>query len=188
MNRNGTTSAGKQRWRCKTCNASTTHNNNSDAKQLKSFLRWLFAKDAQKDIKGGDRTFRRMSARFWSIWALPPIIDEIHDVVYIDGIYVTKKLAVLIASTDDYVLGWYLARSEHLKAWEALISRISPPAIVVTDGAPSFERARKKYWPDIEVQRCTLRAYRQVRRYTTSRPILSAGQELYKLAQEVKRL
>lgn len=188
MKRNGTTKSGTQRWRCKACGASASHKYNSDAKQLKAFLKWLFSKDAQADMKGGGRTFRRMAARFWPIWALPPIIDEIHDIVYIDGIYITKKLVILIASTDDFVLGWYLARSEHSKAWEALISRIAPPVIVVTDGAPGFEKARKKYWPDTEVQRCTLHAYRQVRRYTTSRPKLPAGVELYGLAQDLKKL
>lgn len=188
MKRNGTTSCGTQRWRCKACGASATHKINSDAKQLKTFLSWLFSKNAQTDMKGGGRTFRRKTSHFWSIWAMPPIIDEIHNVIYIDGIYISRKLVVLIASTDDFVLGWYLARSEHSKAWGALMSRIAPPEIVVTDGACGFEKARKQYWPNTEVQRCVLHAFRQVRRYTTSRPKLPAGIELYGLAQELKKL
>lgn len=188
MKRNGTTSAGKQRWRCKTCNASTTRKNNNDAKQLKIFLRWLFSKNAQKDMKGQGRSFRRATSRFWSIWALPPLVDEIHRVVHVDGIHISRTLEVLIATTDDYVLGWYLSRGEHSRAWEALMRRIAPPEIVVIDGGPGFEKARKKVWPDTEVQRCVLHAFWQVKRYTTSNPRTQAGIELYGLACKLKRL
>lgn len=70
----------------------------------------------------------------WSYWALPPIIDQVHDVIYVDGIHLGRKAVVLIAQSDEYVLGWYVARSEKAIAWEALMERIAPPLLVVTDG------------------------------------------------------
>ena len=42
---------------------------------------------------------------------------------------------VLIACSDEYVLGWYLARSEHTQAWVNLFRRIAAPDMVVSDGA-----------------------------------------------------
>ncbi len=39
MTKHGKTKAGKQRWRCKSCNTTKTHTINSDAKQLKIF--WI---------------------------------------------------------------------------------------------------------------------------------------------------
>lgn len=188
MKRNGTTKAGTPRWRCKACGASATHTYNSDAKQLKKFLGWLLSKKTQAEMPGGGRSFRRMAERFWGLWALPPLVDEIHPVVFIDAIYIARNARVLIACSESHVLGWYLARSEHSKAWGALMSRIAPPGLVVTDGAPGFEKARKRWWPDTVVQRCTIHAFRQVKKYTTTKPKLPAGVELYALALELMRL
>ena len=78
MKRNGTTKAGTPRWRCKACGASASHTYNSDAKQLKMFLGWLLSKKTQAEMPGGGRSFRRMAERFWGLWALPPLVDEIH--------------------------------------------------------------------------------------------------------------
>ena len=46
----------------------------------------------------------------------------------------------------DYVLGWYLCRYEHSGAWEALMSRIAEPKVVVSDGGTGF----RKYRPNSE--------------------------------------
>jgi len=137
------------------------------------------------DMAGGGGTFRNRAARFWTFWALPPLVDEIHRVVYVDCIYLARNVIVLIACSDDHVLGWYLARSENADSWAALISRIAPPLVVVTDGGSGFMKARRRVWPDTEVQRCTFHAFCQVKRYTTSRPNLPAGIELYGLAKDL---
>jgi len=186
--RNGKTSSGKQRWYCKNCKASKTNKIDNSAKRLDLFLRWLLSKQRQIDMPGQGRTFRRNTSEFWSIWPLSNIVDEIHRVIYCDGIYVAINVVVLIAASDDYVLGWYLARSENSKSWAALMSRIAAPDLVVTDGGTGFEKARKRVWPDTEVQRCTFHAFCQVKRYTTSRPNLEAGVELYSLAKELLRI
>jgi len=185
MKRNGRNSSGTQRWRCRSCGASATHTHDSDAKRLKAFLGWLLSGSLQKDMPGEGRTFRRRCARFWEIWPLPPVCDEAHRVVYVDGIYLARGVVVLIARSDDHVIGWYLARSENSRAWRALMSRIAPPDMVVTDGGPGFEKARRREWPDTKVQRCTFHAFCQVRRHTTSRPKLQAGAELYGLAKDL---
>lgn len=44
MKRNGKTSAGRQRWRCRSCGASSTHGNDTAARELKAFLSWLLGK------------------------------------------------------------------------------------------------------------------------------------------------
>ncbi len=74
--------------------------------------------------------------------------------IYVDGLYLSRNVVILIAASDDYVLSWYLARSENSHAWEALLSRIAPPNMVVTDGGAGFAKAVKKVWPDTVVQRC----------------------------------
>ena len=54
--------------------------------------------------------------------------------VFVDGIYLSRKLVVLIACTKTHVLGWYVAKGETTRAWQALMSRIAPPDVVVCDG------------------------------------------------------
>ena len=183
MKKHGKTKAGKQRWICKSCKATKTHAINSDAKQLKIFLDWLLSRKRQTDITHAtDRTFRNRTARFWKYWALPPLIDEIHKVVYVDGFHLGRKAVVLIACSDEYVLGWYLARHEHTQAWVNLLRRIAPPDMVVSDGGQGFRNAVKQIWPDTQIQRCAFHAFNQVRRCTTYNPRLVPGRELLLIA------
>ena len=183
MKKHGKTKAGKQRWICKSCKATKTHAINSDAKQLKIFLDWLLSRKRQTDITHAtDRTFRNRTARFWKYWALPPLIDEIHKVVYVDGFHLGRKAVVLIACSDECVLGWYLARHEHTQAWVNLLRRIVPPDMVVSDGGQGFRNAVKQIWPDTQIQRCAFHAFNQVRRCTTHNPRLVPGRELLLIA------
>ena len=41
-------------------------------------------------------------------------MEEVHDVVYLDGIYLARNLCVLICCNDTHVLGWYVCRYEHV--------------------------------------------------------------------------
>ena len=50
MKRNGRTSAGTQRWRCRECGSSAVHANDVAARDLKAFLAWLTSKDVQRDM------------------------------------------------------------------------------------------------------------------------------------------
>jgi hypothetical protein len=181
--RAGKTTANKQRWQCLKCKATFTNQIDNRAKLLGQFLKWLISKEIQLDMVGEGRSFRRKTAFAWELWALPPLIDEIHDVVYVDGIHLGRKAVVLIACNDTHVLGWYLARSENANAWQALLSRIAAPAVVVSDGGSGFKKAVRAVWSGTRIQRCTFHAYSQVVRYTTRKPHLRAGIELYGLAR-----
>lgn len=185
MKRNGRTKAGAQRWRCRSCGSSASHRHDGDAKALRSFVSWLLSKGTQADMPGGGRTFRRRTARFWEIWPMPDVVDEVHRVVFVDGIWIARDCVVLIACSDEFVLSWHLARSETRRAWQSLLSRIAPPDMVVADGGSGFAAAVAEEWPQTRVQRCTFHTFCQVRRYTTSRPRLQAGIELYGLACEL---
>ena len=62
---------------------------------------------------------------------------------------------------------------------------IPAPDVVVTDGGSGFAKAVRETWPRTRVQRCTFHAFSQVRRYTTTRPRLQAGRELYAIARDL---
>lgn len=128
---------------------------------------------------------RRHFAGFWRLWPVFGVVDEVHHVVFIDGIYLSRKLVILIACTKDHVLGWHVARTEKTSAWVALMERISPPDVLVCDGGSGIERAVRQTWPTTAVQRCTFHAYSAVKRKTTTRPGTQAGVELYGLARDL---
>ena len=186
--KNGYTSSGRQRWRCLDCGSSQTIKYDTEASRLEEFLDWLLSKDIQLEMPGQGRTFRRRTAEFWRIWPMPPQTGEIHRVVYVDGIYLARDLVILIASSDEYILSWYMAQAETSRAWEALLAAIPAPSVAVSDGGSGFQKALRKVWPETKIQRCVFHAFSQVRRYTTSRPRLQAGIELYGLAKDLLHL
>ena len=185
MKRNGHTSSGATRWRCKACGASCTHRIDTAAKRLAEFLSWLMGKSAQSEMPGEGRTFRRRTSEFWDIWPIAPWTGEVCDIVFLDGIWIGRDAVVLIACTRDHALAWHLAQSECAEAWAALVMRIPAPAMAVSDGAPGLAKATRAVWPKTRIQRCTFHAFCQVKRCTTSRPKLDAGVELYSLAKRL---
>ena len=188
MRRNGTTSSGRQRWRCGGCGSSSVRKIDSRAKRLGLFLRWLLSKQTQSDMGCSRSTFKRATREFWEIWPIAPWTGEVCDVVFLDGIWIGRDAVVLIACTREHVVAWHLAERECAGAWAALIMRVPAPAMAVADGAPGFAKAARAVWPSTRVQRCTFHAFCQVRRYTTSRPKLDAGIELYSLARRLLRV
>lgn len=180
-----TTGIRRERWRARACGASSTHANDSAARDLRSFVGWLLSKDTQLDMPGQGRTFRRKTSRFWGIWPMPEVVDEIHRVVFVDGHLDRPRPGrphrVLGAARS--VLAPRPRRDGLGLAIAALARRAAD--MVVTDGGSEFASAAAKEWPATKVQRCTFHAFCQVRRKTTTRPKLQAGKELYALAKEL---
>lgn len=166
MVKNGTTSAGRQRWRCLSCGSSSVKRNDTRSRWLKVFVGWLLGKASQSELGMAARTFRDKTTAFWDLWPIIPICDEIHHVVYMDGIWLTRKCIILIACTEDHVIGCHLAQSENSKDWACLMARIAAPAsssateaaasrrpgaphgrTLVSKDAPSMPSARSKDAP-----------------------------------------
>lgn len=95
MKRNGTTSSGRQRWRCKSCGSSTTMKYDPEPKRLELFLEWLLSRGRQCDMGMPARTFRQGTAGFWRLWPILPACDEIHHVVYMDGLWIGRDCVLL---------------------------------------------------------------------------------------------
>ena len=184
----GKTNAGAQRWYCKECKMAFTQKIDKNTKEFKEFLDWLFSKKTQQEMPGGGRSFRRRTAKFWNLWPMPPKIEDARDVLFLDGIYLSRKACILICCDEKYVLGWYLCRYEHARAWVALMSRIAEPKVVVSDGGTGFKKASKKVWPRAQHQRCVFHVFCQVKRYTTTKPNTIAGVELYILAKDLLKI
>lgn len=113
----GKTRAGSQRWYCTRCNTSFVNTIDNSTKRFTQFITWLFSKDTQEMMPGKGRTFRRHTAVFWDIWPMPPKIDTRNDILFVDGIYLSKKACILICYDGSHVLVWYVCRSEQSRAW-----------------------------------------------------------------------
>ena len=72
----------------------------------------------------------------------------------VDGIYLARNACVLICCNEKYVLGWYVCRYEHSRAWHALLQRIASSVVVIFDGVTGFQKALKKVWLKAKLQRC----------------------------------
>ncbi len=186
MSKNGKTEAGTQRWRCLSCGASSVRRHDKSAKQLEAFLRWLLSKDSAADLKTSRSTFWRRTSWAWGIWPIAPVTGEVHDVVFLDGIWMRRKAVVLIAVAEGRAMAWHLAQTECAAAWAALMLRIPAPAMLVSDGSPGLSKAAGIIWPDTRMQRCTFHAANQAKRCTTLKPKLAAGVELLGIANRLK--
>ena len=101
MLENGSTKAGKQRFRCLACGSSSGRRN---------------------------------------------------DVTCVDGIWLARnRAAVLIACTDDHVIGCHLARSENSKDRGCSMRRIAAPDALVCDGAGGIGKAMRAHWPNTKM-------------------------------------
>mgnify|MGYP000750383952 CR=1 FL=1 len=100
MIRHGRTSSGRQRWRCKPCKITTLNEIDSTAKHLDEFVAWLLGRRRQVDLPGGGRSFRRRCEPLWQLWPFSPIVDEVHEVIFVDGIHLGRNAVVLIAKVS----------------------------------------------------------------------------------------
>ncbi|QNE89451.1 IS1249 family transposase [Corynebacterium incognita] len=193
MKKNGTTKAGKTRWRCTapSCGQSLTRSR-TDKRHTQDFLDFHAYVTAHKTLSAiaQERGLSRwsMDRRFRPLWLIdiPNTVDpeRIFDQVFIDGPY-TAAGCLLIAATRTHVITWHWAKAESTQAYLELLSQLAPPLCVVMDGGRGAYSAIKKLWPNTKIQRCLVHAQRVVRRYTTSRPRTPAGQAIYQLALQL---
>ena len=190
MKRNGRTSSGRIRWRCRNagCGSSRTQSRDNSARDLRCGLDWLFSKQSQAEHRLPARTLRRRCELMWSLWPPVPLVDEVHHVVHVDGIHLHRDAVVLIAVAGGHVIGWHVAKSEKAAAWQCLMARIAPPDVLVCDGGGGVLKAAKATWPDTRIQRCLFHVQANILELTGRRPRLEAGGRLRRVALSLPRV
>lgn len=196
MKKNGTTTAGTTRWRCKNpnCTSSLTRRRTDKAltRDFRTFHAYVTSTTSLSDVarwQGVSRwTLHRRFHNFWLI-DIPnqPDPHRVYDQIFIDGTY-TKAGCLLVAASIDHVIAWHWAPTESTQAYTHLLSKIAPPLCVVLDGGRGAYSAIKACWPHTTIQRCLVHAQRVIRRYTTSRPRTDAGKAIYGLALKLTRI
>ncbi|ORA97070.1 IS256 family transposase [Mycolicibacter minnesotensis] len=190
MVKNGTTSAGRIRWRCTTCGASTTQARpDITAKaQLNAFLSWLLDTARPEQLASSPRTFRRDTAWCWRIEIPPPPPPATApEVVILDGTYF-QSWCLLIATDGAHVLDWQWCDREKKIAWQQILQRLPAPRMAVVDGGAGLHSALTAQWPATRIQRCYFHIFQVVRRHHTLRPRLEAGREILSLTKALMRV
>lgn len=191
LKKNGTTSAGRTRWRCRECGSSTTRSRPDVTRraQLERFRSWLLGNATQAQASSASaRSFRREHAWCWNLVPETTITGEIYDEIQIDGIYLESGWCCLIAITRGKVIAWQWCDTEKRIAWKQLLDRIPEPIVVVCDGGTGLAAAIQESWPDAGVQRCLVHVQRNVRTQLTSRPRTEAGKALWGLTKALTKI
>ncbi|NEE01675.1 IS1249 family transposase [Phytoactinopolyspora halotolerans] len=191
LKRNGTTSAGRTRWRCASCGASSTRSRPDVTRrgQLEAFVAWLTGTGCQHDTTPASaRSFRRQSAWCWRVEPSIAVTGEVYDCVQLDGIYLSGGWCCLIAITRGHPIAWQWCDQEKKVVWAALMNTLPAPRVVVTDGGRGIHAALGECWATTRVQRCLVHVQRNMRTYLTSKPRTDAGKALWALGKQLTRL
>ena len=192
VKKNGTTTSGAIRWRCNNCGASWSNirDDISHAALFDKFVNWLVGKQTQSQASptGSDRTWRAKIEWCWRVSPVIPITGEVCDYIQIDGTYLPYGWCLLVAQTRGKILRiqWY--QRENATAYKALLQRLPPPLLVLTDGNAGALRAISEVWPDTVVQRCLVHVKRNICAQTTRTPKLDAHKTLWGLAQNLVKI
>lgn len=190
--KNGTTSAGRTRWRCKFCGASGVQARHDVTRKAEFdvFFNWVTGTTRQGTSQMSERTFRRRVAWCWTIDPRPAPTGQIYPQLMLDGTYF-NGWCVLVAYTGSFVVDWQWCDREKHASWSALLQRLPAPGVAVVDGHRGLASAMAEHWAATKVQRCLFHIRHGAHRHLTRRPNLPAAKQLLALVKaltEVKNL
>ncbi|EKU94465.1 IS256-like element ISAmas1 family transposase [Winkia sp. ACRQY] len=196
MKKNGTTSKGTTRWRCKNpdCGSSTTRRrtDHTQTRDFQAFISYATCTASLAEVARLRNISRwTLDRRFAPFWLIDVPNDgephRVYDQIFIDGTY-TAAGCLLVAASYDHVIAWHWAKSETAHAYTQLLKKIAEPLCVVLDGGQGALTAIKACWPNTLIQRCLVHAQRAIRRYTSTQPRTDAGKAIYALALKLTRI
>ena len=196
MRRNGTTSSGRQRWRCIHCRASSTGDggNARGNAEFHAFLAWATGRmtlaQAAAMLGVSPRTFIRRIQWCWQVRPEIPRPASPCQAVEADGTYVPYGWCLLVAidAADGTPVAFQWCDTENRAAYTRLFSGLPAPRTLVTDGGAGCAAAAADTWKGTRIQRCLVHVLRNTRADLTGRPRTDAGKDLLKLARKLVKI
>lgn len=186
--KNGRTSAGRTRWRCLACGASTVKSRPdiSAKAQADLFIKWLLEGYSIKQLGIAKTSFATKTAWCWKVRVpKPQVTGEIYDQILLDGIYLPYNWCLITATNGKRIIDWQWCQRENAPAYQALMNRLPPPQVVVTDGGAGIRKALRNTWPKTRVQRCLFHVKTNTITDLTRRPKTAAGKALLALTNQL---
>ena len=172
MRKNGTTSSGRQRWRCLRCRASSTGDggNARGKAEFQAFLAWATGRttlaQAATMLGVSPRTFFRRIQWCWQVRPEIPRPASPCHAVEADGTYVPYGWCLLVAidAADGTPAAFQWCDTESRAAYTRLFSGLPAPRMLVTDGGAGCAAAAADTWKDTRIQRCLVHVLRNTAR------------------------
>lgn len=193
MQRWGTTTSGRLRFRCPQCrrSASVQRPDNRARRDQADFVGWLIQRQLQTTLaRQRGIGVRALRARFRFHWTpLPPMPSPCAGLI-VDATHIASgQVVALIARDDEGRVTWAFASREDFVGWYRLLARFEvPPRWVVCDGHRDLLRVLRQIWPDVLIQRCVIHVMRQVRAHLSWHPKTDAGQRLLRLVLDLRNV
>lgn len=187
--KNGKNSAGRTRWRCKNCGASSTVSRpDITAKtQFTRFYRWATGKHSVSELETPRRTFHRTTAWCWQVQPSLPQTGEQHRYLMLDGTYFNGYCA-LTAFNGNHIIDWQFCDREKTASWTRMLQRMAPPQIAVIDGNGALESVITGLWPETKIQRCFFHIRQTMVKHLTLNPRTAPGQQLLTLTRALMKV
>ena len=189
--KNGRTSAGRTRWRCKSSGASTTQARPDVTAKAEGslFRKWLLEEFSTCQLGLAKTSFANKIIWCWQVQVpRPPVTGEAYDQVLLDGIYLAYGWCLITATNGEKIITWQWYQRENSAAYQALIKRLPAPTVVVTDGGPGIAKDLKICWPQNRIQRCLFHIRANTITDLTRNPQSPAGKALLGLANQLTRV
>ena len=190
----GTTSSGKQLWRCTHCGHTFTNPNTAktSAYRFAIFIDWITGQRPLDAVAAAHNVSRRTLIRwftyFWFIIVpCKPDPYRVYDQLFIDGTYFHKK-CLLVAATSEHVVAWHWCTRETAYDYAKLFDLIAEPLVVTTDGSGGAHKAIKQCWPNASIQRCLVHVRRDTIKDTTRQPTITAHKALLRLGNQLTHI
>lgn len=196
MKRNGTTSAGRTRWRCKDCGASTSASNDAaiQTSRFTLFIQWLLSPNSLTTTAAQRKRTRRQLTRwfqpFWLV-KVPNNIDpyRIYDQIFLDGTYFGRHHCLLVASSPTHVIAWHWCHRENTHNYHRLLDQIPhPPLVATVDGHAGALKAIERDWKTTKIQRCLVHVKRNIQEDVGLNPTLTTGKILRGLSLKLLKV
>ena len=187
--KNGKSSSGKTRWRCKSCGASSTLTRpDITAKaQFTQFHHWATSKHSVAETGTARSTFYRNTAWCWNVKPHLATTGEEHRYLMLDGTYF-NGYCVLTAYNGEHVIDWQFCDREKTASWTRMLQRMTPPQIVVIDGHGALESVICALWPQTVIQRCYFHIRQSMVKHLTQNPRTVPGQQLLALTKALMKI
>ncbi|WP_396277677.1 IS1249 family transposase [Glutamicibacter creatinolyticus] len=185
--KNGKTSSGRTRWRCKTCGASSTlaRPDTTAKAQFRAFHQWATGKLSVSDTGIARSTFYRNTYWCWKVHPTLIPTGEQYRYLMLDGTYFNGFCA-LTAYNGQHIIGWQYCDREKVASWTLLLQRLPAPDLVIFDGHGALESVIKALWPETRIQRCYFHIRQTIHKHLTRNPRTIPGQQLLSLIKALK--